>query len=105
MDQSCSHCQQTSGRHLDFCPNSAVLQRNSATISRLSAALAQAQKERDEARREATAEFLNALDYVRMVINSADSDRLWKEGNIAAKDLVAAIDRFKPPLLSDGAQR
>ena len=39
MDQSCSHCQQTSGRHLDFCPNSAVLQRNSATISRLSAAL------------------------------------------------------------------
>ena len=50
MDQSCSHCQQTSGRHLDFCPNSAVLQRNSATISRLSAALARAEKERDEER-------------------------------------------------------
>lgn len=44
--------------------------------------------------RDARAEIQSALDYIRMVINATDSDRLWKEGQVAAKDCVAALARL-----------
>ena len=102
------HIVQESNRDMRVCfmtngpeagPNSAFIVAAVNSHATLTAALVEAR----EVLEAQINDLQNALDFARMVINAADADRLWKEGNIAAKDLLAALDRARAALATINA--